>query len=83
MMASKNKKYETSFSDNFKERFPFVTKCLSHVSVHQFKFQCTICIVDISLAHGGSNDITRHAEKPGHKKQLSSLKGKRILTFHV
>ena len=79
-MASKNKNYKTSFSDNFKEQFPFVTKCSSHVSDHQHKFHCTICNVKISPAHGGSDDITRHAETPGHIKQSSALKGKRI--FH-
>ena len=34
----------------------------------------------ISPAYGGSDDITRHAETPGHIKQAPALKGKRI--FH-
>ena len=73
--------YKTSFSDNFKEQHPFVTKCSSHVSDHKHKFRCTICNVNISLAHGGSKDITRHAETLGHKKRASALKDKRIFTF--
>ena len=75
-MASKSKKYKTSYSDNFKERFSFVTKCPSHIHDYEHKFHCTVCNSNISLAHGGSNDISRHAETPGHKKQASALQGK-------
>ena len=78
-MASKYKKYKTSFSDNFKEQHPFVTKCSSYVFDYQHKFHCTIYNVNISLAHGGFRDITRHAETPGHKKRASALKDKLIL----
>lgn len=61
-MTSKNKKYKTSFLNNFEEDFPFVTKFTSHVSANQHKFHCTTCNVNISLARDRSNDITRHAE---------------------
>ena len=81
-MASKNKKYKTSYSESLKERFPFITKCSSHIADHQHKFHCIICNSNISLAHGGSNEILKHVETPGHKnkKQAQALKGK--LLFH-
>ena len=79
-MASKSKKYKTSYSESLKEHFPFITKCSSHITDHQHKFHCTICKSNISLAHGGSNDILKHAEIPGHQKQAQALKGK--LLFH-
>ena len=72
-LGLKNKKYKTNFSDNFKEQFPFVTNCLSHVSDHQHKFHFTICNVNISRAQGKSNNITRHAETPGHKKRALKM----------
>ena len=47
---------------------------------YQHKFHCTICNSNTSLAHEGSNDILKHAETPGYKKQAQALKGK--LLFH-
>ena len=81
-MASKSKKYKTSYSERLKEHFPFITKCssLALITDHRHKFHCTICKSNISLAHGGSNDILKHGETPGRKKQAQALKGK--LLFH-
>ena len=75
-MASKSKKYKTSYSESLKQCFPFITKCSSHIADYQHKFHCTICNSNISLVHGGSSDILKHAETPGHKKQAQTLKGK-------
>ena len=74
-MASKNKKYKTSFSDSFTETFSFITKCPSHIPNYQHKFHCTVCNANISLAHGGSNDIKKHQDTPGHKKLATASKG--------
>ena len=79
-MASKSKKYKTSYSQSLKERFPFIINCSSHIADHQHKLHCTICNSNISLAHGGSNYMLKHAETPGHKKQAQILEGK--LLFH-
>ena len=75
-MASKSKKYKTSYSESLKERFPFITKCSSHIADHLHKFHCTIQNSNISLAHGGPS-ILKHAEIP---EQAQALKGK--LLFH-
>ena len=79
-MASKSKKYKTSYSESLKECFRFITRCSSCIADHQHKFHCTICNSNISLAQGGSNYILKHAETPGHKTQAQALKGK--LLFH-
>ena len=76
MMAAKSKKYKTSYSDEMKSAFPFVTKCSSSVSHYQLKYHCTICNLNLSLASGGSNDIQRHSETPGHKEKTKYLKSK-------
>ena len=75
-MASKQKKYKTSYSDDLKERFPFIRKCSTHIPDYQHKYHCTICNVSLSLAYGGANDIARHAECPSHEKLAATLKGK-------
>ena len=62
-------------ADDLKQRFTFVTKCSSHVSDYQNKFHCKICNTNVTLAHGGANVITRHAETPEHKKYAEALKG--------
>ena len=74
-MASKNKKYKTSFSDSFTETFSFITKCPSHIPKYQHKFHCTVCNANISLAHSGSNDIKKHQDTPGPKKLAAAAKG--------
>ena len=74
-MASKNKKYKTSFSDGFTETFSFITKCLSHIPDHQHKFHCTVYNANISLAHGGSNGIKKHQDTPRHKKLAAAAEG--------
>ena len=72
----KSKKYKTSYSDEMKSAFPFVTKCSSSVSHYQLKYHCTICNLNLSLASGCSNDIQRHSETPGHKEKTKYLKSK-------
>ena len=76
MMAPKSKKYKTSYSDEMKSAFPFITKCSSSVPDYQHEYHCTICNLNLSLASSGSNDILRHSETPGHKEKAKYLKSK-------
>ena len=82
-MASKSEKYKTSYSESLKERFLFIIKCSSHIADHQRKFHCTICNSNISLPHGGSNDILKHAETLDIKNKLKLWKVSRYFIHSV
>ena len=66
-MASKAKKYQTSYSDELEQKFMFIKACSSRVPDNQHKFHCTVCNVNLLLAGGGTIDVQKHSETTGHK----------------
>ena len=53
--------YKQSFSEDYSKRWPFIVKgLLPHHA------RCTLCSVDISISHGGSNDISKHIATQKH-----------------
>ena len=66
-MASKAKKYQTSYSDELEQKFMFIKACSSSVPDNQHKFHCTVCNVNLLLAGGGTTDVQKHSETTGHK----------------
>ena len=75
-MVPKSKKYKTSYSNEMKFVFPFITKCSFSILDYKHKCHCTICNLNLLLASGASNDILQHSEMPGHKEKAKYLKSK-------
>ena len=72
-MASKAKKYNTSYSDLLKHKFMFIKVWSSSVPGYLHKFHCTVCNGNLSLAGGGGNNFQKHSETPGHKKLANAV----------
>ena len=60
MAEAKQAKYSCKFTTDLKKTFSFVRECPSSVKDSVHKFHCTICNVNMSLAHGGKSDIKQH-----------------------
>ena len=73
---TKKMKYRTKYSDELKKQFSFVSKCSPSISVHQHKFHCNFCNLDLSCASCGANDVKKHAHTPNHKRNEQSSKRK-------
>lgn len=62
-------KYNTKYNQSWEKIYGFVTR--SFISnEHIF---CTVCQKDVSIAHGGANDIDRHAKGQWHNKRLVTM----------
>ena len=87
MAALSNKtKRKTEFDDSYTERkYNFVIKCSSSVPDNSFKFWCTIWTVDLSYAHGGSNDVDHHIKTGKIKQYEKNLQRKtfQYLIMHL
>ena len=75
---AKKMKYRTKYSDKLKKQFPFLSKCSSSISDHQYKFHCNVCNLDLSCASGGANDVKKHADTPNQKRNEQSSQCKYI-----
>ena len=75
--SSKKAKRKTKFDDSYTEKHNFIIKCSSSIQDNSFKFQFTICNVDLSSAHGGINNviITLKPKSVTNMKRISNVKG--------
>jgi cystathionine beta-lyase/cystathionine gamma-synthase len=76
----KCKKWKQKYKDEYGKVYSFITKS-SKSDEHAF---CSICSIDISMAHGGINDIKQHmatikhmtsAKLRGETKSITSYYG--------
>ena len=83
-MASNAKKPKrlTKYSASYKKDYPFIRKCSSAVADHIYKFNCSVCNINISCAHGGITDVKNHIATKGHKDAHSNLQSKLFLYLH-
>ena len=66
-----------SFTNEMKSTYNFVA--LSRVSTnHSF---CTVCGKDISLSHGGENDIEKHSKTPSRNKNEGATSSTRVNNY--
>ena len=73
MAEAKKAKYSCKFITDLKKTFSFVRECPSSVKYSVHKFHCTICNVNMSLAHGGKSDIKQHESSKKHKENAKSV----------
>ena len=66
-----------SFTNEMKSTYNFVA--LSKVSTNHFF--CTVCGKDISLSHGGKDDIEKHSKTPSHNKNERATSSTRVNNY--
>lgn len=59
-------KRNTKYNQSWEKIYGFVARS----SVSNEHIFCTVCHKDVSIAHGGANDIDRHAKGQWHNKRM-------------
>ena len=80
--SSKKAKRKTKFDDSYIEKHNFIIKCSSSIQDNSFKFQFTICNVDLSSAHGGINNVDHHIKTEKCNEYEKNLQRKGFVTLN-
>jgi hypothetical protein len=68
--TKKKVKWLQKFKEEYTKEFPFIKA--SRIDVfHAF---CTVCVSDISVSHGGKNDIVKHRDTGAHTRATCASK---------
>lgn len=71
------RKYNQVFKPSYCKDFPFVTSSMKGKH-HAF---CKLCRTDVSISHGGSYDIDRHAKGKRHKENAAAAGSSSVAGF--
>ena len=66
---SVGKKYKAKYRLAWRSRWP----CITPTRDKPHAFHCTTCRKDVSCAHQGERDVTRHISSAQHQRNASSL----------
>lgn len=76
--VKKKPKWEQKYKDSYEKEFPFIQASRKD-NLHAF---CTTCCQDISISHGGRNDILKHKSTITHgRNQSASSSQSTVSTF--
>ena len=73
--AKKTKRLQ-KYRKQYEKDFSWVSQCHSSV----FKAHCNICEKNISISHGGANDLKQHEKRDSHAKEERLKSSNRRLT---
>ena len=68
--GQKKKRYESKFKKEWETEFPGIVGCSRDV----LKAVCTFCNSEISVSHGGKNDLAKHCNAPAHVSAVKEAK---------
>ncbi len=68
--SAKKAKRTCKFQETWKTQFEFVAKS----SKGEEYMYCRLCNVDVSVASGGRNDVTKHVQRTTHVEKVATVK---------
>lgn len=70
----KRTKREATFNPLWKDKYSWLSECHDNT-----KAKCNICICEISVSHGGENDISKHLRSEKHRRNFNKSADTRSL----
>jgi hypothetical protein len=67
---NRKRKYEQKFKSEYVDEF----KCVERSKASETSAFCTLCRTDITIAHGGRDDIRKHIGSQKHKSAVLAAK---------